>query len=152
MADAYLGQRRGGEDEDVGTNRRRIPGAACELLARPPRESQNTTRDRRRISSSPSRIVTHSHLVPPTLFIMPKQITDIKSFLEIARRKDATSARVKKTPKKTGGFQTKFKVRCSKYLYTLVVDDAEKAAKLQQSLPPTLNVTVLGASSKKSSK
>lgn len=63
----------------------------------------------------------------------------------------SAAARVKKTPKKTGGFQTKFKVRCSRYLYTLVVDDAEKAAKLQQSLPPTLNVTVLGAS-KKSSK
>ncbi|PWN29385.1 hypothetical protein BDZ90DRAFT_230259 [Jaminaea rosea] len=83
----------------------------------------------------------------------PKQITDIKSFLEIARRKDATSARVKKTPKKVGsGYVTKFKVRCSRYLYTLVVDDAEKAAKLQQSLPPTLNVTVLDAKKKTSKK
>ena len=31
---------------------------------------------------------------------------------------------------------TKFKVRCSKYLYTLCVTDAEKADKLKQSLPP----------------
>lgn len=30
----------------------------------------------------------------------------------------------------------KFKVRCSKYLYTLVVVDPEKAEKLKQSLPP----------------
>lgn len=62
-------------------------------------------------------------------------MTDIKQFLEIARRKDATSARVKKTLK-AGSTQTKFKVRCSRYLYTLVVDDAEKAEKLKQSLPP----------------
>jgi len=30
----------------------------------------------------------------------------------------------------------KFKVRCSKYLYTLCVYDTEKAIKLKQSLPP----------------
>jgi large subunit ribosomal protein L38e len=30
----------------------------------------------------------------------------------------------------------KFKVRCSKYLYTLCVYDTEKANKLKQSLPP----------------
>jgi hypothetical protein len=30
----------------------------------------------------------------------------------------------------------KFKVRCSKYLYTLVVTDGDKADKLKQSLPP----------------
>ncbi|MCI63144.1 60S ribosomal protein L38-like, partial [Trifolium medium] len=32
----------------------------------------------------------------------------------------------------------KFKVRCSKYLYTLCVFDVEKADKLKQSLPPGL--------------
>lgn len=31
---------------------------------------------------------------------------------------------------------TKFKIRCSRYLYTLVLPDAEKAEKLKQSLPP----------------
>ncbi len=30
----------------------------------------------------------------------------------------------------------KFKVRCSRYLYTLVISDSEKAEKLKQSLPP----------------
>jgi large subunit ribosomal protein L38e len=39
--------------------------------------------------------------------------------------------------KKTGDKQ-KFKVRCSKYLYTLVVSDAQKAEKLVASLPPAL--------------
>ena len=52
-----------------------------------------------------------------------------------ARRKDARSVKIKKT-----GTRTKFKVRCSKYLYTLCVDDANKAKKLKQSLPPGLLV------------
>lgn len=41
--------------------------------------------------------------------------------------------------------QTKFKVRCSRFLYTLVVDDAEKAEKLKKSLPPGLAVIEIGA-------
>ncbi|KAJ1332679.1 60S ribosomal protein L38 [Batrachochytrium salamandrivorans] len=61
----------------------------------------------------------------------PKQIKEIKEFLLTCKRKDAQSVKVKKT-----GTQHKFKVRCSKYLYTLVVADAEKAEKLKQSLPP----------------
>ncbi|CAO3623002.1 unnamed protein product [Mucor hiemalis] len=61
---------------------------------------------------------------------MPQQIKDIKQFLEIARRKDAQSARIKKNTN-----STKFKVRCSRYLYTLVVKDKAKATKLRQSLP-----------------
>ncbi|KAI9288946.1 60S ribosomal protein L38 [Umbelopsis sp. AD052] len=66
---------------------------------------------------------------------MPKQVQDIKNFLEIARRKDAKSARIKKNAD-----SIKFKVRCSRYLYTLVVKDAQKAEKLRQSLPPALVV------------
>ena len=61
----------------------------------------------------------------------PKQISEIKDFLLTARRKDAQSVKIKKS--KT---VTKFKVRCSKYLYTLCVTDAEKADKLKQSMPP----------------
>lgn len=48
---------------------------------------------------------------------MPKEISEIKDFLVKARRKDAKSVKIKKN--KTN---TKFKVRCSKYLYTLVVN------------------------------
>ena len=33
---------------------------------------------------------------------------------------------------------TKFKIRCSKYLFTLVIKDEEKANTLKQSLPPGL--------------
>ena len=49
-----------------------------------------------------------------------------------------SEARIKKIAAKTAGGkqQTKFKVRCSRYLYTLSVDDPEKAEKLKQSLPP----------------
>lgn len=47
-------------------------------------------------------------------------------------------ARIKKiAPRVTNGkVKTKFKIRCSRYLYTLALDDPEKAEKLQQSLPP----------------
>ncbi|CAD6223569.1 unnamed protein product [Miscanthus lutarioriparius] len=62
---------------------------------------------------------------------MPKQIHEIKDFLLTARRKDARSVRIKRAKD-----AVKFKVRCSKYLYTLCVHDADKANKLKQSLPP----------------
>ncbi|TFK80898.1 hypothetical protein K466DRAFT_558585 [Polyporus arcularius HHB13444] len=72
----------------------------------------------------------------------PKEIRDIKQFIDIARRKDAKAARIKKiAPRVAGGkTKTKFKIRCSRYLYTLSLDDPEKAEKLQQSLPPGLHV------------
>lgn len=66
--------------------------------------------------------------------LQPKQVHEIKDFLIAARRKDARSVTIKK--QKNGSL--KFKVRCSKYLYTLVVKDNEKADKLQQSMPPGL--------------
>lgn len=92
---------------------------------------------------------------------MPQEIADIKRFIEICRRKDASckqarhhlypvhksvrslslaianmlcpAARIKRN-KKTN--QIKFKVRCSRYLYSLSLKDADKADKLKQSLPP----------------
>jgi len=73
---------------------------------------------------------------------MPKQIHSdfIKYFLITARRPDAKSVKIKKNK----GGVTKFKVRCSKYLYTLAISDAEKINKLQQSLPPGLTVIKIG--------
>lgn len=44
-----------------------------------------------------------------------------------------TAARIKKNKKSQ---QIKFKVRCHRYLYTLVLKDTDKAEKLKQSLPP----------------
>ncbi|XP_050131411.1 60S ribosomal protein L38-like [Malus sylvestris] len=66
---------------------------------------------------------------------MPKQIHEIKDFLLTARRKDARNVKIKRTKD-----AVKFKVQCSKYLYTLCVFDSENADKLKQSLPPGLNV------------
>ncbi|RPA92153.1 ribosomal protein L38e [Choiromyces venosus 120613-1] len=78
---------------------------------------------------------------------MPKQVHDIKQFIELCRRKDAKAARIKKAAK--GSNLIKFKVRCHRHLYTLVLHDAEKAEKLKQSLPPGLTVTDVPAASKK---
>lgn len=64
---------------------------------------------------------------------MPKEITDIRDFLQKARRRDAKLVKIKKRDS-----ETKFKIRCSRYLYTLKVKDSEKAEKLTQSLPPGL--------------
>ncbi|XP_003382798.1 PREDICTED: 60S ribosomal protein L38-like [Amphimedon queenslandica] len=75
---------------------------------------------------------------------MPKQIAEIKDFLLTCRRKDAKSVKIMKSKDKV-----KFKVRCSRYLYTLVVMDNEKADKLRQSLPPDLAVKDLGKKAKK---
>lgn len=93
----------------------------------------------------------------------PKQISDIKKFIEYTQRKDAkgqsihsdsrklrfwllkgsyfhgywnTAARIKKNATRSGKVQTKFKLRCARQLYTLVLDDPEKAEKLKSSLPP----------------
>lgn len=73
---------------------------------------------------------------------MPQQITEIKDFLLKARRKDAKTVSIKVN--KTG--ETKFKVRCSRYLYTLKVQDADKAKKLKQTLPPGLSVKNVSSS------
>ncbi|XP_072887149.1 large ribosomal subunit protein eL38-like [Hemitrygon akajei] len=69
---------------------------------------------------------------------MPRMIAEIKDFLLTARRKDARSVKVKKNKD-----NVKFKVRCSRHLYTLVITDKEKAEKLKQSLPPGLAVKEL---------
>lgn len=100
---------------------------------------------------------------------MPKEVSDIKQFIEICRRKDASckcprsteqylwlggpgsertrevqekkdanalsiAARIKRNRKTQ---QIKFKVRCHRFLYTLVLKDSDKADKLKQSLPPS---------------
>lgn len=77
---------------------------------------------------------------------MAKQLS-VREFLTTARRKDATRVTIVKVHKKphyssgssgSASVITKFKIRCSRYLYTLVVKDKEKAHKLEGSLPPSL--------------
>ncbi|KJR80745.1 large subunit ribosomal protein L38e [Sporothrix schenckii 1099-18] len=99
---------------------------------------------------------------------MPREVGDIKQFIEICRREDASEsdqttnngqttrieayltptadARIKKS-KKTS--LTKFKVRCRRNLYTLVLKDSDKADKLKQSLPPNLTCTEVSKKNKK---
>uniref|UniRef100_A0A8C8YKI6 Large ribosomal subunit protein eL38 n=1 Tax=Prolemur simus TaxID=1328070 RepID=A0A8C8YKI6_PROSS len=66
---------------------------------------------------------------------MPWKTEESKDFLLTARRKDARSIRIKKNKD-----NTKFKVRCSRYLYIVVITDKEKAEKLKQSLPPGMAI------------
>lgn len=76
--------------------------------------------------------------INPAFVLQPRKIEEIKDFLLTARRKDAKSVKIKKNKD-----NVKFKVRCSRYLYTLVITDKEKAEKLKQSLPPGLAVKEL---------
>lgn len=110
--------------------------------------------------------ISTSLIPPTTTAKMPSEVLDIKNFLEIARRKDAKctltrslatdmlrhaspvyewnansnpAARMKRTPiirKGQTSHQIKFKIRCKRYLYTLILNDASKADKIKQSLPP----------------
>jgi large subunit ribosomal protein L38e len=48
------------------------------------------------------------------------------------------AARIKKN-KKTN--QVKFKIRCKRNLYTLILKDSDRAEKLKQSLPPSTFTT-----------
>ncbi|MDI1491040.1 MAG: 60S ribosomal protein L38 [Ramalina farinacea] len=117
---------------------------------------------------------------------MPREVSDIKQFIEICRRKDAScrsyqprspallstihcaqqlglahtygsgvvtdegtdfiAGRIKRN-KSTN--QIKFKVRCHRFLYTLVLKDSDKADKLKQSLPPGLTMTDVPKKNKK---
>ncbi|EGD85275.1 hypothetical protein H112_06178 [Trichophyton rubrum D6] len=79
---------------------------------------------------------------------MPSEVSDIKQFIEICRRKDASSARIKRNRSTQ---QIKFKVRCNRFLYTLILRDADKADKLKQSLPPALKIIDVSNGTKKKS-
>ncbi|CAG9335614.1 RPL38_2 [Blepharisma stoltei] len=70
---------------------------------------------------------------------MPKEVKDIRMFVQMCRPGTNQKAQAKSVTIKKIGKVTKFKLRCNKYLYTLVLDDVQKADKLKQSLPPSLN-------------
>ncbi|XP_045141604.1 60S ribosomal protein L38-like, partial [Echinops telfairi] len=71
------------------------------------------------------------------LVATPRKIEEIKDFLLTAQRKDAKSVKIRNKD------NMKFKVRCNRYLYTLVIADKEKAEKLKPSLPSGLAVKEL---------
>ena len=56
---------------------------------------------------------------------MPREIKEIKDFLLKARRKDAKSVKIKKNAD-----NVKFKVRCSRFLYTLKITDKVKSMEM----------------------
>ncbi|TPP52091.1 Ribosomal L38e family protein [Leishmania donovani] len=73
---------------------------------------------------------------------MPREIKTLKEFLAICSRKDARCVKVKHNPS-----ATKFKVRCSRYLYTLVVNDKKKADKIERSIHPSVKKIAVTARS-----
>lgn len=83
-----------------------------------------------RVSIGPN-LWIEQHTLIPTLYLRILRLSLYPS----------TEARIKKVAAKTptGKAQTKFKVRCSRYLYTLSIDDPDKAEKLKQSLPPGMH-------------
>ncbi|XP_025774377.1 60S ribosomal protein L38 [Puma concolor] len=82
---------------------------------------------------SPEDEVSLGHCLPHA-----RKAEEIKDFLLTAGRKDTKSVKIKKNKD-----NVKFKARCSRYLYTLVITDKEKAEKLKQSLPPGMAVKEL---------
>nr|VZI09515.1 unnamed protein product [Spirometra erinaceieuropaei] len=72
----------------------------------------------------------------PFEYIMPRQVDGIKDFLTKTHRSDAKSVKIK-----TNKDNVKFKIRCSRFLYTLVVTEKEKVAKIRRAIPPNLTVT-----------
>ncbi|CRK42521.1 hypothetical protein BN1723_005327 [Verticillium longisporum] len=89
---------------------------------------------------------------------MPQEIADIKQTEKrppvlrenspLTKYETRTAARIKKNTKTQ---QTKFKVRCQRFLYTLVLKDTDKAEKLKQSLPPSLTIQEVGKKNKSKS-
>ena len=79
---------------------------------------------RRRAPASRTQCPTDSFLRGPVRALASPAARPPRAAVKIKKSKDVV----------------KFKVRCSKYLYTLCVKDLEKADKLKQSLPPGLTV------------
>lgn len=79
---------------------------------------------------------------------MPKLVTTTKAFLEICGRKDARFLKVLKGKLASGAKKagpTKLKVRCSKFLYTYVVEDKKKADRILKAMSSNLkHITVTG--------
>ncbi|BHF68636.1 60S ribosomal protein L38 [Sparganum proliferum] len=88
------------------------------------------------ISFLPSPVGARYWYPRPLEYIMPRQVDGIKDFLTKTHRSDAKSVKIK-----TNKDNVKFKIRCSRFLYTLVVTEKEKVAKIRRAIPPNLTVT-----------
>ena len=88
---------------------------------------------------------------------MPREVKNLKEFLKICTRKDARYLKIKKpskaavatstATKKKGAANkaapTKFKVRCSRFLYTFSVADKKRAERIQKSIHSNLKKVVV---------
>lgn len=72
---------------------------------------------------------------------MPKAVATPRQLLDLCNRKDAKWIKVKKINDDV----TKYKLRTSKYLYTLTVRQAKFAALVNESIPNTLEVIHVGS-------
>lgn len=70
---------------------------------------------------------------------MPKSIATPRKFLELANRSDAKWVKVKTVSEEI----TKFKLRTTKYLYTLTVKQNKFINLVKDSIPPGLEVIYL---------
>ncbi|EDO06816.1 Ribosomal L38e family protein [Babesia bovis T2Bo] len=79
---------------------------------------------------------------------MPRALKDLRDYLAVLKRPDATAVTVYKKSGKGGVVLTKFKVRCSRFLYTLTVPNHAKASKIEASIPSHLKKTVIASKKK----
>lgn len=100
----------------------------------PPSNVQNQ-HDNSHCTSAPTKEHTPNKILQPHSQAQPHStiMRRSDSSRTEADTKRSTAAAIKKNRKSN---QIKFKVRCHRYLYTLVLKDADKADKLKQSLPP----------------
>ena len=90
---------------------------------------------RSRISKSSSRLrAERTQPVSDHLKLIPHILISVARIKKTAIKRSTTASTKGKAAKNPS--VTKFKIRCSRFLYTLVLHDAEKAEKLKQSLPP----------------
>ncbi|ORM39781.1 60S ribosomal protein L38 [Babesia sp. Xinjiang] len=79
---------------------------------------------------------------------MPRALKDLRDYLAVLKRPDATVVTVYKKAGKGGATLTKFKVRCSRYLYTLTVPNHAKASKIEASIPSHIKKIVIAPKKK----
>ncbi|KAK2197272.1 bifunctional Ribosomal protein L38e superfamily/Ribosomal protein L38e [Babesia duncani] len=74
---------------------------------------------------------------------MPRAFKDLREYLACLKREDATRVTIYKKKVKGALVLTKFKVRCSRYVYTLTVPNQAKAAKIEASIPSHLQKVIV---------
>ena len=123
----------------------------------PCRKKSRTSRTSSRSAAAKTLLVSQR-----TLYFL-LELCLVREFHQVEQMLTMTSylaARIKKNKK---NHTIKFKVRCKRYLYTLVLKDLERAEKLKQSLPPgilehhvddesLINMSVSRAANKRRSK